>query len=315
MISPDIAMRWERINEASTGDLRRLELTMNCAQCQAANGPEAVYCRNCGAQLAPAGAPAGAGGYSSPPPAPPGYNAAGGSGGYGAPAGYGAPGGYNAPPSSGYGPASGQAPAGYQQGQHAQGQHAQGQHAQGQYQQGQYQRGTSGPFVQNSSGLSSASFDLARLTRVDKIVAGATLITMISLWLPWYTGTYSVVGELTSSGSVSGTGDHGWLWLEFILALVLLAYLVSRAVWNELPFRLPVAHTPLLIAGTCLQFLFILNGFLALPSTDGVQGLSVSWDFGAFLALIASIVAFAPVAYPLVKSYLDKRNAGASPGR
>jgi hypothetical protein len=249
---------------------------MNCPQCQAANGPDAAFCRNCGARLAQAGAPAAAGGYSSASGTP-----------------------------AGYGPASGQAPTGYPQDQYAQ----------GQYQQGQYQQGTSGPFVQGTSGLPPVSFNLARLTKVDKIVAGATLVTMISLWLPWYSGKYSVPGGLTSTGSISGTGDHGWLWLEFIVALALLAYLAARAAWDELPVSLPVAHTPLLIAGTGLQFLLVLIGFFALPSTDGLQGFSVTWDFGAFLALIASIVAFGPLVYPSIKSYLDNRNAGAAQGR
>ena len=49
---------------------------------------------------------------------------------------------------------------------------------------------------------------------------------MISLWLPWFSGNYSALGE-TSTGTISDTGDHGWLWLEFILALVLLVYLAA----------------------------------------------------------------------------------------
>jgi hypothetical protein len=281
---------------------------MNCPQCQVANGPDAAFCSSCGARLAPAGSggytsssgtplsydpSGGSAGYAAPPAS--GYNAPSASG-YGAPpaSGYGAPpaSGYGAPPpASGYGPPSGQAPTGYPQ--------------------GQYPPGQSGPYVQRSSAVPPVRFDLARLTTVDKVVAGATLVTMISLWLPWFSATYSSLG-VTSSGSVSGTGDHGWLWLEFILALVLIAYLAARAAWDQLPFRLPVAHATLLIVGTGLQFLLILIGFFALPSTNGIQGLSVSWDFGAFLALIASIVAAGPVIYPAVKSYLDSRNAGAS---
>jgi hypothetical protein len=261
------------------GDLRRLELTMNCAQCQAANGPDAVFCGSCGARLAPAGTPAGTGGYTSAPGTPSGYDTSGSSAGYG----YGAPGGYNAPPTD-YGPASGQ---------------------------GQYQPGASGPNIQHSSGMPPVNFDLNRLTTVDKTVGVATLITMISLWLPWFSGTYSVLG-VTDSASVSGTGDHGWLWLEFVLALALIVYLAARAAWDRLPFNLPIPHERLLIVGTGLQFVLILIGFFAVPSTDNVPGLSVSWDFGAFLALIASIAAFGPVIYPLVKSYQDSRK-GAGP--
>jgi hypothetical protein len=175
----------------------------------------------------------------------------------------------------------------------------------------QYQPGQAGPFGQRASALPPANFNVSRLTTVDRIIAGATLVTMISLWLPWYSGKYSLLG-VTSTASVSGTREHGWLWLEFILALALLGYLAARAAWEQLPFSLPVSHERLLIAGTGLQFLLILIGFVALPSTDGLQGFSVSWDFGAFLALIASIVAAGPVVYPTVRSYLDSRNAGAS---
>jgi hypothetical protein len=131
---------------------------------------------------------------------------------------------------------------------------------------------------------------------------------MISLWLPWFSAKYSELG-VTSTGSVSGTGYHGWLWLEFILALVLIAYLAARAAWDTLPVRMPVAHETLLIAATGLQFLLILIGFIAMPSTHGLQGYSVSWDFGAFLALIASLVAAGPVIYPAVKPYLNRRAA------
>jgi hypothetical protein len=174
----------------------------------------------------------------------------------------------------------------------------------------QYQPGQSGPFTQRSSALPPANFSLSRLTTVDRIIAGATLVTMISLWLPWYTGKDSVLG-ITSTASISGTGDHGWLWLEFILALALLAYFAAKAAWAQLPFRLPVSDEWLLIGGTGLQFLLILIGFIALPSTDGIQGFSVSWDYGAFLALIASITAAAPVVYPAVKTYMDSRRASA----
>jgi hypothetical protein len=179
---------------------------------------------------------------------------------------------------------------------------------QNQYQQSQYP--SAGPNRQAaSSGLPPVSFDLTRLTTVDRIVAGATFVTMISLWLPWFDASY--LGR--SSGSISGTGDHGWLWLEFILALALIVYLAARAAWDKLPFSLPIAHDRLLMAATGVQFLLILIGFLAIPSNDGIQGISIGWDFGAFLALIGSIVAAGPVIYPTVKSFLDSRKA-AGPG-
>jgi hypothetical protein len=244
---------------------------MNCSNCQTANDPGAAFCANCGTRFAPV--PAGASGYTTQP-------------------------------GPGYGPPSGQAPGGqysYPQGQYQPGQYQPGQP-------GQYQPGQPGPFGQRMSALPPVNFDLTRVSAVDKVVAGATLVTMISLWLPWFSGKYSALG-VTSTGSVSGTGDHHWLWLEFLLALVLLAYLGARAAWERLPFRIPVAHETVLIAGTGLQFLLIVIGFFAMPSTSGLAGFSISWDFGAFLALIASVVAAAPVIYPPAKAYLDARRA------
>lgn len=249
---------------------------MNCPQCQTVNGSDASFCGNCGTRLAPAGAGAQAPG----PAAPSGYGT------QGSPAGYGTV--------PGYGPPGGQAPNGYPP--------------------GQYQPGQSGPYPQRSSSLPPVNFDLNRLTSADKIVAVATLITMISLWLPWFSGKYSALG-ITSTATVSGTGVHGWLWLEFILALALLVYIAARAAWDRLPFTLPIAHERLLVVGTAVQLLLIVIGFFAMPSTDGVQGLSISWDFGAFLALIASVAAAAPVIYPVVKSYLDSRNAASGAQR
>jgi hypothetical protein len=155
-----------------------------------------------------------------------------------------------------------------------------------------------------------ASLDLSRLSTVDKVVAGATLITMISIWLPWFTGSAYFFG-VTDSASVSGTGYHGWLWLEFLVALLLLGYLAARALWDPLPVSLPVRHSALLIAGTGLQFLLILIAFFDWPSNMVYEGAVVTFSLsaGAFLGLIFSIVAAAPVIIPAARSYLERRGA------
>jgi hypothetical protein len=130
-------------------------------------------------------------------------------------------------------------------------------------------------------------------------VAGATFIAMISIWLPWYSVSEGAFGTF----HFSGTTGHGWLWLEFIVALVLLAYLAARAAWDSLPFSMPVAHAPLLIVGTSLQLLLVLIAFFDIPS-------GVGWSWGAFIALLA---AAGPVVVPAVRSYLASRNGGSAP--
>ena len=149
-------------------------------------------------------------------------------------------------------------------------------------------------------------FDHTRLTKVDKIVAGGTFITMISIWLPWFSiswGSSTLV--YAGSASISGTTGHGWLWLEFFVAVALIAYLASRAAWDRPPFTMPVAHAPLLIAGTSLQLLLVLIAFIDIPyGSDGV-----GWTWGAFIALLAALAAAGPVVGPPVRSYLASRKA------
>jgi hypothetical protein len=277
---------------------------MNCPQCQTANAPGAAFCGNCGAQLAvaePAGAPAP--GYGPQGTGTPlGYGATSAPASYDAPAGYNAPGGYNN--QAGYNNQGGyDNQAGYsnQGGYNNPGtpQQQPGGYPQGQYQQppvqgGGYTPGTTG------SGVPPVNFDVNRLTSVDKIVAGGSLVALISIFLPWY--SYSYLG---ATETFSGTTGHGWLWLEFIVALALIAYLASRAAWDRLPFNMPVAHAPLLIVGTALQLLLVLIAFIDIP----YGGSGVGWTWGAFVALLAALAAAGSVLVPAVRSYLESRNA------
>ena len=257
---------------------------MNCPQCQTANGPGSAFCGNCGAQMtvAQAAAPAG-----YPPPqgtgTPLGYGASSAPTGYDGPQGYNAAGGYNSGPQQpGYPQGPYQAPGG----------------------------GGSGPRAPRSSSLPPVNFDHTRLTTVDKIVAGGTFITMISIWLPWFSISWgSSTFQNAGSASISGTTGHGWLWLEFFVAIALIAYLTARAAWDQLPFNLPVAHAPLLIVGTSLQLLLVLIAFIDIPyGSDGV-----GWSWGAFIALLAALAAAGPVVVPAVRSYLDSRKAAGGP--
>ena len=246
---------------------------MNCPQCQTPNQQDSAFCANCGAQLAPAAATAAQPSYFPPP-------------GQSAPAGYGAPGGSDAP---GYGPPSGYGQGGAPQGQYPPpGQPPAGFPPAG----GQYQPAPARPAAP------PVQFDLKRLTRDDKIVGVASLVTMVSIWLPWYS-----VSTGLGSYSASGTSGHGWLWLVFVLDLVILGYLAMCAGWDEPPVKLPVSHAMLLIAATGLQLLLILLAFAIVP----YQNLGVGWDFGAFIGLLAALAAAAPFIVPAVRSYLQSR--------
>ena len=134
------------------------------------------------------------------------------------------------------------------------------------------------------------NFDLKRLTRNDQIVGGATVVLLISLFLPWF-----VASDAFITVSVNGLW-HGWEYLTLIIALVLLAYLVMRAGFAQLPFSLPLRHEQLLLAGPGINLLLVVIGFLIRP------GAGVGWDFGAFVGLIAAAVAAAPFAVPAIRA-------------
>lgn len=136
--------------------------------------------------------------------------------------------------------------------------------------------------------------DLRRLNRVDQAVGIASLVVFISLFLPWYG-----FSEFDASFSLSGTSAHGYLVLVLILALLLVGYLLLRSGWDKFPVNLPIAHAPLLLIATGLQFLLVLIGFFDKPAAE------LDWEIGAYLALIAAVAAAAPVVIPAVRSWQE----------
>jgi len=260
---------------------------MICAQCQATNDHGSLFCANCGTSLTrPAAGPGSPGpAQQSTIMADPGPGGPGAAGGYypaGAPAdphgsaaqpGQYHPGAPGAPgaPSNHYGPPG---PADPYQASRPQGQP-----------QAWDGRPPAKPF----------SLDLRRLSRVDQTVGGASLVLLISLFLPWF-GFSGFDGAF----SVSGTSTHGYLVIVVILALLMMAYLVMRSGRDKFPVNLPIAHAPLLLIGTGLQLLLVVIGFLAKPS-------GLSWEIGAYLGLIAAITAAGPVIVPAIRSWQASR--------
>jgi zinc-ribbon domain len=257
---------------------------MICPRCQAAVAENASFCTNCGAQFGGQSAPTGAAPQPPPPPPPgPGYG----------------------PPQQGHPqphPGSAQAPPGYSQPPPGYSQPQQGYPPQqqgpgygppGQQQgyrpPGQYQTAPAGP---------AFSFDLRRLNRVDQVIGVASLILIITLFLPWFGLTLDGV-----SASVSGFSAHGYLIISLLTAVVLIGYLVMRAGWDDPPMKSPVAHAPLLLVLTGLQLLIVLIAFLFKP--DGL-----GWQFGAWLGLLAALVACGAIVMPAIQS-MQAGNSGS----
>jgi hypothetical protein len=128
---------------------------------------------------------------------------------------------------------------------------------------------------------------LNALSRRDRIVGPATLVLLISFWLPWYS-----VGPF----SASGLTVHGWLFIAVVNSIVLVLYALIIAFGvGDLAEQGRMSKDQLLGLLTGVNLALVVLGILIKPAGLG-------WSWGAFLALAAAIVAFGPFGIPLIQS-------------
>jgi hypothetical protein len=132
-----------------------------------------------------------------------------------------------------------------------------------------------------------------RWTTSEIVIGLATLILLISLFLPWFTVGVSTVGSATVTYQASGVQLHGYLWFAFTAALVILFVLVLQPGADKLPLRLP-SDRQLILGSAALSFLLVLLAFLTNQGFDRA--------YGAFVALVAALVALAASAQTLLPS-------------
>jgi hypothetical protein len=144
-------------------------------------------------------------------------------------------------------------------------------------------------------------FDLAGIGRVDRLVGGGTLILFIALFLPWFSVSFGPIG----SASASGLTAHGYLYIVLIIALAIIALIGAEilGVW-KLPATAPVTRDQLLLIGTAINFVLVLIAFLLKPGGDTHSG--VGWSFGAFVGLVAAVVAVFPLGWPIIQARRGK---------
>lgn len=135
-------------------------------------------------------------------------------------------------------------------------------------------------------------FNAARWSLADRISGVATIVLFISLFLAWF--GLSVIGITVTA---SGVSAHGYLYLVMIVCILIVAYLALRAGWDELPGGFAVPHLTVMLVATLINLVVVFIGFIFKPGGSGV-----GWEFGAFLALIAAIVAAAPYAIPQLRA-------------
>jgi hypothetical protein len=139
---------------------------------------------------------------------------------------------------------------------------------------------------------SQIKFDASKLRQIDRIVGIASFVLLISLFLSWFSVSLGSFG----SASVSGLSAHGYLYIVLILTIAIIALLAVRAlgVW-VFPASAPVTEDQALLIATAINLLLVVIAFLLKP---GGIGSSVGWSFGAFIGLVAAIVAVVPLAKP-----------------
>jgi hypothetical protein len=144
----------------------------------------------------------------------------------------------------------------------------------------------------SGSSLPAYKFDAARWSLADRIAGIASIVLFISLFLSWFGIT--VIGITVTA---SGLSAHGYLYIVMILCILIVAYLVLRAGWDELPMAANVPHLTVMLVATIVNLVLVFIGFIFKPGGSGV-----GWEFGAFIALIAAIAAAAPYAIPQLRA-------------
>ena len=132
---------------------------------------------------------------------------------------------------------------------------------------------------------------LNALNRQDRIVGPASLVLLVSFWLPWYS-----VGPF----SADGLSVHGWLFIAVVNAAVLVLYVLIIAFdVGDLAGAGRLSKDQLLAVLTGVNLALVLLAFLLKPG-------GFSWAWGAFLGLIAAIAAFVPYGVPVIRERFQR---------
>jgi hypothetical protein len=144
--------------------------------------------------------------------------------------------------------------------------------------------------------------NLRRLTVADKVAGAASLVLLISLFLPWY--TVSVPG---ASSTLSGAGIHRFLWLAVLLSVVVLTYLIVHATvgWDSTPMN-RLSREPVLLSLSVVQLILMIIPFFDVPDTL-IPNVTVGFAYGAYIGLVAAIAALVTVLVPYARSLLSSR--------
>ena len=125
------------------------------------------------------------------------------------------------------------------------------------------------------------------LNAKDRVAGPATVALLVSFWLPWFS-----IGPF----SADGLSVHGWLFIAVLNSIVLVLYVLIAAFGvGDLADMGRLSKDQLLVLMTGVNVALVVLGFLLKPA-------GFSWSWGAFLAVVAAIVAFLPFGLPLIQA-------------
>jgi hypothetical protein len=128
---------------------------------------------------------------------------------------------------------------------------------------------------------------LNALNDKDRVVGAATLVLLVSFWLPWFR-----FGPI----SVDGLSVHGWLFIAMVDSIVVVLYVAIVAFGvGDLAAQGRMSKDQLLALITGVNLALVVLGFLLKPA-------GFSWSWGAPLAVVAAIVAFLPFGLPFIRA-------------
>jgi hypothetical protein len=95
------------------------------------------------------------------------------------------------------------------------------------------------------------------------------------------------------------------MYITLILSLAIIALVAAEVLglW-KLPSTIPLGREQLLLIATVINLVLVLIAFLFKPSGLGV--VHVGWSWGAFVGLIAAVVAAFPLAWPVIQARRSK---------
>jgi len=129
-----------------------------------------------------------------------------------------------------------------------------------------------------------SALDMKKLSTVDRTVAAAGAIALVSLFLPWYGASSALY-----SASVSGFGtSYGWLGALLVAAAA--AYLVLVRSGAKLP-PLPFGPGVVVLGASLLGTVIVGFRWLTLPRGSGGVGGVTDFSYGPRVGIIVAVVA------------------------